>query len=63
VTTHAPAAHCPVACAALLQAFPQRPQFIGSAAAATSQPSTTLLLQSMYPSRHVFVQLPVEQVV
>jgi hypothetical protein len=45
------------------QAMPQFPQFSASTAAFTSQPSTTLRLQSMYPCAHVLVHEALKQVV
>jgi hypothetical protein len=44
-------------------AMPQLPQFSASTAAFTSQPSTTLWLQSMNPCAHVLVQEALKQVV
>jgi hypothetical protein len=43
--------------------MPQLPQFFGSMAGLTSQPSTMLSLQSMKPCAQVFVQEEPSQVV
>jgi hypothetical protein len=61
-TAHDPAAQLSVACAAT-HAFAHAPQCIASSASEVSQPSTTLPLQSPYPTTQLFVHVPPEHAV